>query len=148
MEQGLICFLPLIQNVSNLKKSVKNDFDAIFPTESPGNLSCFSCKLFFSKDIFHVSSRNYELRIKFVYLSKLNIKIIRSSRPEGFCKKRGSLEFFKIHRLSQPLLLIKLQTSACNFIKKETLVQVFSCEFCEISKSTFSYRTPSVATSE
>ena len=28
-------------------------------------------------------------------------------------------------------------TSACNFIKKETLTQVFSCEFCEISKSTF-----------
>ena len=25
----------------------------------------------------------------------------------------------------------------CNFIKKETLTQVFSCEFCEISKSTF-----------
>ena len=26
---------------------------------------------------------------------------------------------------------------ACNFIKKETLVQVFSCEFCEISNNTF-----------
>ena len=26
---------------------------------------------------------------------------------------------------------------ACNFIKKEILAQVFSCEFCEISKSTF-----------
>ena len=25
----------------------------------------------------------------------------------------------------------------CNFIKKETLVQVFSCEFREISKNTF-----------
>ena len=42
--------------------------------------------------------------------------------------------------------LIKLQ--ACNFIKKETLAQVFSCEFCEISKNTFSYRTSSVATSD
>ena len=27
--------------------------------------------------------------------------------------------------------------SACNFIEKETLAQVFSCEFCEISKNTF-----------
>ena len=35
--------------------------------------------------------------------------------------------------------------SACNFIKKETLAQVFSCEFCEISKNTFFYRTPLVA---
>ena len=34
---------------------------------------------------------------------------------------------------------------ACNFIKKETLAQVFSCEFCEISKNTFFYRTPLVA---
>ena len=25
---------------------------------------------------------------------------------------------------------------------KETLAQVFSCEFCEISKNTFFYRTP------
>ena len=38
-------------------------------------------------------------------------------------------------------LLIKWQASACNFIKKENLAQVFSCEFCEISKNTFSYRT-------
>ena len=29
---------------------------------------------------------------------------------------------------------IKLQGSACQFIKKETLTQVFSCKFCEISK--------------
>ena len=40
--------------------------------------------------------------------------------------------------------LIKLQ-AACGFIKKEALVQVLSCEFCEISKNTFFYRTPSVA---
>ena len=33
--------------------------------------------------------------------------------------------------------LIKLQAEACNFIKKETLAQVFSCEFFEISKNTF-----------
>ena len=41
--------------------------------------------------------------------------------------------------------LKKLQ--AYNFIKKETLAQVFSCEFFEISKNTFSYRTPMVAAS-
>ena len=33
-----------------------------------------------------------------------------------------------------------------NFIKKETLTQVFSCEFCETSKNTLSYRKPLVAT--
>ena len=36
---------------------------------------------------------------------------------------------------------------ACNFFKKETLAQVFSCEFCEISKNTFLQRTPLVAAS-
>ena len=36
---------------------------------------------------------------------------------------------------------------ACNFINKETLAQVFSNEFCEISKNTFYYRTHRVATS-
>ena len=34
---------------------------------------------------------------------------------------------------------------ACNFIKKEALAQVFSCEFCEIFKNTFFHRTPLVA---
>ena len=50
-------------------------------------------------------------------------------------------------QLCQSLFLIKLQASACNFIKKETLEQVFSCEFYEISKNTFSYWTPPVAAS-
>ena len=34
-----------------------------------------------------------------------------------------------------------------NFIKKEILAQVFSCEFCEISENNFSYRIPPVAAS-
>ena len=35
----------------------------------------------------------------------------------------------------------------CNFIKKEILAQVFSREFCEISKNTFFHITPPVAAS-
>ena len=31
-----------------------------------------------------------------------------------------------------------LEPKVCNFIKKETLAQVFFCEFCEFSKNTFS----------
>ena len=38
-------------------------------------------------------------------------------------------------------LLIKLQSEAWNFIKKGTLAQVFSGEFCEISTNTYCYRT-------
>ena len=52
-------------------------------------------------------------------------KINMEQPPEVFCKKRCS-------KVAQ----------ACNFIKKETLAQVFSCEYCEIPKNTFFYRTP------
>ena len=38
--------------------------------------------------------------------------------------------------------LIKLYASACNFIKKETLAQVLSFEFCEISKNNFFIEHP------
>ena len=42
--------------------------------------------------------------------------------------------------------LIKLQ--ALQLYSKETLAQVFSCDFFEISKNIFSYKTPPVAASE
>ena len=42
--------------------------------------------------------------------------------------------------------LMKLE-AACNFSKSETLTQVFSCEFCEVFKNIFFYRTPLVAAS-
>ena len=49
--------------------------------------------------------------------------------------------------IKKVLLKSLLDSQACNFIKKETLTQVFSCEFCEISKSTFFQRTPLVTAS-
>ena len=60
--------------------------------------------------------------------------------PRNFTK-------FTENTCARVFFLIKLQAKACNFIKKETLAQVFSCEFCETSKNTFSYRTPPVAAS-
>ena len=42
------------------------------------------------------------------------------------------------------LFFNKVADMACNFIKIETLAQVFSCEFCEIFKNAFSYRLPPV----
>ena len=44
-------------------------------------------------------------------------------------------------------LMPYLKESPGGVLKKETLAQGFSCEFCEISKNTFSYRTPPVAAS-
>ena len=41
------------------------------------------------------------------------------------------------HKSSHQRCSVKKVPQACNFIKKETLAQVFSCEFCKISKNTF-----------
>ena len=43
--------------------------------------------------------------------------------------------------------LIKLQAKAWNFIKKESLTQMFSCEISKIFKNTFFYRTPAAVAS-
>ena len=51
---------------------------------------------------------------------------------------------------AQKLIFLKnrmIFKSYINTLKKKTLAQVFSCEFYEISKNTFSYRTPSVVVS-
>ena len=42
---------------------------------------------------------------------------------------------------------ISTRPQACNFIKKETVTQMFSRIFCEIFKNTYFYRTPLVAAS-
>ena len=47
--------------------------------------------------------------------------------------------FLKISQNSQEdtCARVSFRPGACNFIIKETLAQVFSCLFCEISKNTF-----------
>ena len=59
----------------------------------------------------------------------------RSSHPKEFCNK-GVLKKFTVKNLCQSI-----------FFKRETLAPLFSCDFCEIFKNTFSYRTPLVAES-
>ena len=73
----------------------------------------------------------------------------RSSRPELFCKKGVFRNFAKLtgKHLCQSLFFNEVVDQACNFIKKETLAQMFSCEFCEISNNTVFYRAPPVAAS-
>ena len=56
------------------------------------------------------------------YIKKVFLEILQNSQ-ENTCARAS--------------FLIKLKASSCNFIKKETLAQMFFCEFCEISKNTF-----------
>ena len=72
----------------------------------------------------------------------------RSSHLGKFCKKgvlRNFANFIGKHLCQS--FLIKMQAQACNFIKKETLARVFSCEVCKISKNIYFHRTPLVTVS-
>ena len=84
-----------------------------------------------------------------VYLLKKRINLNGSERlnTEAVAKRWSVRKvFLEISKNSQGntcariSFLIKFQAS--NFLKKETLAQVLSCEYCEISKNTFCYRTP------
>ena len=48
-----------------------------------------------------------------------------------------SILFYILFYLQKKTLKNFSNPQACNFIKKETLAQVFSCEFCQISWNTF-----------
>ena len=72
-----------------------------------------------------------------------NLQMIRSSHYRCYIKRTVLKNFLKFKRKQrcQNLFLIKLQVSACNFIKKEILAQVLSFEFCKIFKSSYFQRT-------
>ena len=69
--------------------------------------------------------------------SKLNIhrgRHYRCSIKKGVLRNFAN---FTGKHLCKSLLFKKLAGLACHFIEKVTLAQVFSCEYCEICKSTF-----------
>ena len=74
---------------------------------------------------------------------KLKSFNVRSSRPEEFCKN-GFLR--NSTKLTGKHLCRSLYFNSCRRLW-HTLAQVFSCQFCEIFKNKFFYRTPLVAAS-
>ena len=103
-----------------------------------------------------------------VIFKVIGMALFRSSHPEVFLRKHvlkicskltkehpfGSVISIKLqsialrHGCYSVNLLHTLLKKSLNFIKKESLTQVFSCEFCGISKNTFLNRTPRVAASQ
>ena len=73
----------------------------------------------------------------------------RNSRSEVFCKKDVHRNFttFAGEHLCQRLFFNKVTGLRPATLLKDTLAQVLSCEFCEISKSTFLHRTSLMAAS-
>ena len=65
---------------------------------------------------------------------------LQKQPPELFYKKgafRNLAKFTGKHLCQRLDSFNKVARQACNFINKESLAQVFSCEFCEIFKNTF-----------
>ena len=68
----------------------------------------------------------------------------KSSHPDVFCKK-VSLKIFQYTKGNTCVGVsskYNYRSSACNFIKKETVVQMFSCEFCLTFMTQFLSKSP------
>ena len=67
----------------------------------------------------------------------------RSAHPEVLVKNFLTIsQNSEENTCARVYFLIKLQRpETCNFIRKETLAQVFSCEFCEILRTLFFQNT-------
>ena len=76
---------------------------------------------------------NYTLTVSLVQLFQNNYLTYQQKQPpEVFCKKDLLRNFAKFtgKHLFNGLCLNKVAGLVCNFIKKKTLAQVFSREFC------------------
>ena len=108
-----------------------NSFQVIFPLlpcfELSGEVISVQYSHFkpFDKLWFLVFSESYKL-----------VTLARQKQPlEVLYDKKGVLKNFA--KFTGKHLRQSLEASACKFIKKETLAQVFSCEFCKIFENSF-----------
>ena len=103
------------------------------------NMSCNCQERCVMEFVIKVSD-NIKIKVENFAKSRLKNKcfLYRSSHQRCSVKKGVLRDFAKStgKHLCQGLFFNK-GPQACNFIKKETLTQVFSCEFCEISKNIF-----------
>ena len=87
-----------------------------------------------SEDSIHLTVSSLQKLILFTLLTRVSWKI-----------KLGKLHIdqkcFVTEAATRSVPCKTVFLEACNFIKKETLAQVFSCEFCEVSKNTFLQNT-------
>ena len=95
-----------------MKHFLEDAYEAIFPRSSKLRvhlLTCDECRL-------------TEAVTRRCSVKKVFLKISQNSQ-ENTCARVS--------------FLMKLQAQTCNFTKKEALIQIFSCEFCEFFKNNF-----------
>ena len=85
---------------------------------------------------YRLSRTRIDEKVYYSFMEKSLFLVLRSSRPEVFLEISQNSQENTCARVS---FLIKFQAWAYNFIKKETVPQVFSREFCENSKNTSLY---------
>ena len=102
-------------------------------------------------EVFNVTQTNFfniAKSTKFLDVTNIKFHNVAETDRSGHRRcsvKKGVLRNFAKFtgkHLCQRLFFNKVAGQVCNFIKKESLAQVFSCEFCKISKNVFFYRTP------
>ena len=119
------------------------------------NSACNSiCRNIFVLQTLIVELQYNDIRISNeINLPKMSVIVpynLQKQPTEVFYKKRRSQKFRKIHRKTlvlESLFCFLIKLYLLNVIKRESLAQVFSCEFCKVSKFTFFYRTALVAAS-
>ena len=94
-----------------------------------------------SENLELIGSKHLDFFFQFSLLLFLcNVYFVRSSHWRCSVRK-GAPRNFARKTCAKVSFLTKLLASAYNFIttlfRKETLAQVFSCEFCKISRNTF-----------
>ena len=103
--------------------------------KSDQNIEC-EIPVFPNQGLFRVTmlSANLFTTLGYLKMHVKNLSTFRSSHQRCYMKK-GVLEILQNSQYNKNAA--GLRPMACNFIKKETLAQVFSCEFCKISKNIF-----------
>ena len=103
-----------------------------------GRFCVYKEKLIYKENFICKGKSGVVTKIKLRTKIKKHNQLYRSSHQRCSLRKGVLRNFAKFtgKHLCQSLFFNKVAGAACNFIKKETLTQVFSCEFCEISKNT------------
>ena len=89
--------------------------------------------------IFYTPSTCLKNSCNFLMITcvKMGRKVLVIRRSHRRCSVRKGTGIHRKTHVLEPLLYAETCAEAYNFITKETLAQVFSCEFCEMFKNTF-----------
>ena len=134
------------QSVRNMCAKFKVDRLSCFRT---GTRQVFTTQKLFPSEILLAMKTATSNSIETHFLIKIFFKSLTPNKSilDEKSKHLNSIKVFPVFLFHLSVEMKQAVVLACYFVEKETLQQVFSCEFWEISRNTFSYRKPQVAAS-